>query len=133
MAQRPVLETEELGYEPVSDFELRVGIAYAKERYGERLDRNMLEVFVNTVLERRSFKSKLPFLAAIVVRKVISVSNAKARARVNAYKGAIMKILSERSARKRQADARKRIERAPKPKPTEHPEDPKRKGQFVLL
>ncbi|MBI2610381.1 hypothetical protein HYW60_00380 [Candidatus Kaiserbacteria bacterium] len=136
MAQRPVLETEEVGFEPVSDYELDVGVAYARKEYAKDVDRDMLRVLVNTTLERRSPKTILPFLAATVVREAIPLKDKERAPKIEAYKGAVMKILSDRSVQKRGADARKRAagrEVPPKPKPTEHPEDPKHKGQFLLL
>lgn len=153
MAQRPVLETERLNYDPVTAHELNEGLNYAatdrpevfykrgpkngqvrqKAYVGQMLDRDMLEVFANTVLERRTPRSKLALLAATVVREKIKSTEQSSRDRIDAYKGAIMKMMSDRAVKKRYVDARKRIKRPPKPKASEHAEDPRRKGQLLLL
>lgn len=147
MAQRPILETERLHYRPVSEYELEKALAYAardrseilytrgekkgqiksKAYAGEVLDYDMLEVFANTVLKRRTSRSKLAFLAATVVREKIKSTDQRNRDRVDAYKGAIMKIMSDRATRKRQVDS------SSGPKSDRHPLDPRRQGQYMLL
>lgn len=136
MAQRAVVSTQALAYVPVTDGELAIGIEYAKREYDKDLDRDMLKVLTDTVMRRREPRTILPFLTATVVREVIPLRNKEQAPKIDAYKGAIMKIMSGRSVKKRQADAKKRrrgIVVAPRPKPVEHPDDPKRKGQLLLL
>ena len=136
MANRPVLETGEIAYVPVQDYELEIGLAYAKREHERELDRDMLKILVDTTLRRRTASSILPKLAATVIREAIPLKNKEEAPKIEAYKSAVMKILSTRSALKRKANARKRklgVLVPFKVKPTEHPEDPKNKGQYLLL
>lgn len=136
MTQRAVVSTQALAYVPVTGGELAIGIEYAKKEYGKDIDSDMLKVLTNTVMRRREPRTILPFLTATVVREVIPQHNKLQAPKIDAYKGAIMKIMSGRSAKKRQADAKKRaqgITVAPRPKPVVHPDDPKHIGQLLLL
>jgi len=123
-------------FTPVSRLELDTGLAYAQGRYDELLDIDLLGTIVDESLTSRTRRSKLPLLVATVVRRHIHARNSAAVARIDAYKGACMKILSDRSVRSRAAKQRLRdrgIPVPPAPEPVEHPEDPRRKGQLMLL
>ena len=136
MSQRAVVSTQPLSYRPVTDEELVIGIAYAEKEHHKKPDSDMLKVMVNTVMERREPGVILPFLAAMVVREIVPQHDKLQAPKIEAYKSAIMKIMSTRSARKRKADADKRkqgLTVAPRPKAVDHPMDPKRKDQFMLL
>ena len=136
MTQRAVVSTQPLSYAPVTDVELAVGIEYAKKEHLKDLDRDMLKVLVNTVMKRRNPKTILPFLAATVVRETIPNSNKLEAPKIEAYKSGIMKIMSTRRVRQQKKDAVKRKAGIPTParaKAVDHPEDPRRKGQLLLL
>ncbi len=139
--KKPTVTPTQAQYEPVSEYELDVGIAHAKKEYRQDIDKDLLRLCVNTTLERRLKQSKrviLPFLAATVIREVVAARRPMHVEKIDACKGAVMKIMSARSATKRARDAQKRkqgIEVPPAPKPVEHPEDKIRevKGGVQLL
>lgn len=136
MANRPVLEAGEIAYKPVTEEEIKIGIAYAKAEHKRDLDEDMLKILVNTTLSRREPESILPKLAATVIREAIPLKNKDEAPKIEAYKSAVMKILSVRSTLKRQSNARKRKAGLLVPfkaNATKHPEDPKHKGQLLLL
>ncbi len=125
---RPVVVQKSLGYQPVSEGELDIGVAYAKTEYEKDLDRDLLRLVVNTTLERRNAQTKLAFLAATVVRENIRLSNKEQAPKIDAYKGAIMKVMSTRRVRQMQRDAEKRkqgLSIPMRPKQVEHPLDPR--------
>lgn len=145
MTDRPVIITEPLDG-PVSDWELGVALDYARRpkpegKYERELDRDLLRLVVNTVIERREPGSILPFLTAEVARQVIPQREKKDALKYEAYKGAAMKVFSGRSARARaaRAEEKKRIRPSARPPPSEKkkvfPEDqrPKHKGQLKML
>ena len=79
-------------------------------------------------------------LAARVVRDGIPFSNKTEKPKYEAYKGGVMKVFSERSARSSSAQAKKvasaaATRRTGKKKKRDHPEDPrpKYKKQLILL
>lgn len=136
MTQRAVVSTQSLSYAPVTDIELTIGIEYAEKEYGKKPDKDMLKVMVNTVMQRRDRKTILPFLAATVVREIVPQNNKEQAPKIEAYKGAIMKIMSTRRVRQQQKDAAKRAQGLTvpsRPKAVEHPQDPKRPAQLMLL
>ncbi len=86
----------------VSDTELSLGVAYAKEKCDITLHTETLRILCNaTGAHMRS--NRLPMYQARfeVLSKNLRQSNPEERARRNAYSAAIGKILSERSARSR--------------------------------
>jgi|GEM_PF-5901570 len=140
MTQRPVLETKQLSYGPVSEWELDIGVEWAKKEYGRTISRNLLRIIFNTTEERRVRGSKLPLLVATVVREAIPPKNKEERHKIDGYKGAAMKIFAERSARgapKRAREARAYKALTGKKKPAKkqdvHPEDPKKPKQLLLF
>jgi hypothetical protein len=139
--RKPVLKREEVRYPPATEQELDVGIEWAKVQYEKDIDRDMVRVLVNTANERRSSQSgvSLPDLVSEVVHDGVPLSNKQEAHKRSAYKGAIMKIYSGRSARvsKHAAQHRKQagIRAPPRSKKLKFTEDarPKHKGQFKLL
>jgi len=138
--ERPVLKREELPFGPVTEWELDTSLAYVREKYGTELDRDLLRILVNTTNERRSENVVLPLLAARVVSEGVPFKNKTEKPKYEAYKGGVMKVFSERSARSPKAQAKKiasaaRTRASGQKKRREHPLDarPKHKGQLVLL
>lgn len=124
-ALKAVVEGRVPHYGPVSDFELQVGIAYAKKEYERDLDQHLLRVMVNTTFERRKPGMKLALLAATVVRELVPARDKAANHAVDGYKGAVMKIMSDRSHKARR--------KKPKQKATKHPCDYRIPGQYRLI
>jgi len=136
--EKPAVAEKVLDGAPVSEQELDTGIAYARKKYGREVNRDLLRLAGNTALANRKPGSILPALVSDAVRKVVPYAQWKDAKSYEAYKGAAMKIFSERSARKRQSVASRhrliREAQAP-PKKGQPFEDtrPKHKGQFKLL
>lgn len=141
--QKSTVSTNELDGLPATESELNIALVYAKDpegKYKRDIDRDLLRLIVNTAIERRRPGVILPFLVAEIAREVIPLSEKKDALKYEAYKGAAMKIFSERSAWKSKGAAHKRrraTEEAQRSKDrkTRHPEDarPKYKGQYKLL
>lgn len=139
MTDRPVLRRQELVFGPVTDWELEIGLAYARDpkgKYRAELDCDLLRVLFNTATERREEEVILPLLVARVVQEGIPFKNKEEKPKYEAYKGAVMKIFSERSARSSSAQAKKRksaeeTRRTGKKRRRKHPQDTK--GQLILL
>lgn len=141
--QKPTITTNELNGLPATESELDIGLVYAKDpegKYGRDVDRDLLRLVVNTAIERRRTGTILPFLVAEIAREVIPLAEKKDALKYEAYKGAAMKIFSERSAWKSRTMTRKRKHaaeetRRSKDKSIKHPEDarPKHRGQYKLL
>jgi hypothetical protein len=140
MARKPVVVSTTVEHGAISDHEVDAAVAYAKQEYGRDVDHDMVKLMAETTLARREPKTKMPFLAATVVREIIRRQSTERQRelepKIDALKGAIMKLMSMRSAAKRASIARKRkagLDVPLVPKQTEHPEDPKREGQFLLF
>ncbi len=143
MVDRPVLKREELEFAAVSEWELDIAMAYARDpkgKYRVELDRDLLRVLVNTANERRSRNVILPLLVARVVSDGIPFKNKTEKPKYEAYKGSVMKVFSERSARSPAAQAKKiasaaRTRRTGKKGRRDYPEDshPKHKGQLRMF
>ena len=140
-ADKMVVSHAELQGAPVSEQELDTALAYAHEeppkgKYGRDLDRDLLRIIINTVIERRDAGTKLPFLTAHVVREVLPLVEKNDTLKYEAYKGATMKVFSTRSAWKRRGATRTRKAAARDstgpPKPLEDLR-PKYKGQYKLF
>lgn len=86
----------------VSESELDVGLAHAKRKHDVFLDRDMLRSVTNETLQRKNPASRLALLASKVVREYIPSRTKEMEKRINGYKSAVMKICSDRAARKRQ-------------------------------
>lgn len=92
------------GYKLVTDEEIRVGIKYAEKTYGIGcLEKDMVRDFANEAFAEyhRTPKVGLVFIVAKLIREKIRARTKDEDTRVQAYKGAIMKIFSDRSAWKR--------------------------------
>lgn len=85
----------------VKESELDVGLAHAKRKHDVFLDRDMLRRVANETLRRKNPASRLALLASKVVREYIPSRTKEMEKRINGYKSAVMKICSDRSARKR--------------------------------
>ena len=152
MADRPVINRKSIATGPVSNEELEAALVYAKkdrqarkrrkhdtkdpQRYvGRELDKNLLRILANTALQRwvndTGRKVILPLLAANVVREAVPQfkgSLAEIDQLYQAYKCAVMKIMSIRRVwqMKHDAEKRKRGEEIPeRQKQTEHPQETK--------
>ena len=141
--QKPTVSTRDLDGLPVSEDELDAALAYARKpkpegKYERELDRDLLRLVVNTAIERRGPGEILPRLVAEIAREVLPYGQKKDALKYEAYKGAAMKVFSDRSAWKRKGVARKkRLKReaqAPpeKGKPLED-KRPKYRGQLKLF
>jgi hypothetical protein len=143
MSDRPVLKREVLAFGPVTEWELDIALKYVRDpkgKYKVELDRDLLRVLVNTANERRSKGVILPLLVARIVSEGIPFKNKAEKPKYESYKGAVMKVFSERSARSPAAQAKKvasaaRTRRTGQRKRGTHPEDArkKHKGQLILL
>ncbi len=139
MALQPVVTTTTVTHDSISDHELEVGVAYAKREYGRDIDHDLLKLMAETTLARRKPKIIMPFLAATVIREIIRRQN-KDRQRslepkIDAFKGAVMKIMNGRSQVRRRKNDQKRKQGIDIPviKQTEHPQDPKNVAQYLLF
>ncbi len=159
MADRPVINRKSIATGPVSNEEIEAALAYARQdrqarkrrkhdtkdpqRYvGRELDKNLLRILANSALQRwvneTGRKVILPLLAANVVREVIPQfqgSIAEVDQLYQAYKCAVMKIMSIRRVwqMKRDAEKRKRGQEIPeRTKQTEHPAETKPGQQLQL-
>lgn len=141
MNTRPVLEPKKLKYLPVTEYELDRGIEWAKTQYEKDVARSTLRIIFNTAEERRVSRpgQALPDQVEEIVRECVPFSDKLEVHKRPAYKGAAMKIFSERSARRSKRRARlRRASGAPAPprkKDRSFTEDPrpKYKGQFVMF
>ena len=139
MSERPVLHRGELAFGPVTEWEIDMALAYARDpkgKYGKELDPDLLRVLFNTATDRREQEVILPLLVARVVQEGIPFKDKEEKPKYEAYKGAVMKIFSERSARSSSAQAKKRksaeeTHRTGNKKKRKHPTDDK--GQLILL
>ncbi len=144
VAEKPVVSEMRFDGGPVNEDELDKALEYAqnpKGKYKKELDRDILRLVVNTVIGHREPGVILPFLTAEVVRKVVPYAQRKDALKYEAYKGAAMKVFSDRSAWKSKTVARKRAQARSQPPPGKagsrkrYPEDtrPKHKGQLKML
>jgi len=152
VVNRPVISRKSIATGPVSNEELTVALEYAKQdrqarkrrrhdtkdpqRYvGRELDKNLLRILANTALQRwineTGRKVILPLIAANVVREAVPQfpgSLVEVDQLYQAYKCAVMKIMSIRRVwqMKRDAEKHKRGEPVPERiKQTEHPAETK--------
>lgn len=140
MTERAVVTVEEFDG-PVREEELDVALEYAanaRGAYKRTLDRDLLRVLVNTVRQRRKKSDILPMVAAKVARELIPYNEKKDALKYEAYKGAAMKVFSERAAAKKRAiaiwKAQRDAEQGAQAQRT-RPEDQRKKfaGQYLLL
>lgn len=138
--QKPVITPEAPSWGPVSDHELHLGREHAQREYARDVDLDLLRLCADTTLKRwaQNRSVKLPFLCANVVRECVKPHMPDRVEKIEALKGAVMKIMSGRSAKKRSRDAHKRAQGQvipPAPKQVEHPDDElrKTKGGVQLL
>lgn len=115
-------------FQPVSETELDVGLAHAKKKHDVFLDRDMLRRLVDETLRKKNPNSKLALLASQIIRGHIPSRTKEIEKRIDGYKSAVMKICSERSARKREKLA---TPTGAPSKPKEHPVD--EAGQYRLI
>ena len=119
----------------ITDEELRVGVAYAQQEYGVVcLDQDLIRTFANAALaeHNRTPKIGLAFIAAKLVREKIRARTKAEDQRAQAYKGAVMKIFSDRSAWKRRRELPP-AEKTPDPVIGHEKYRADSKGQFQLL
>lgn len=163
MTSKPVLQDKEIEYQPVREFELDEALAYAaqdrsevlykrgpkkgqvkrKAYVGQVLDRDLLRILGNTALERRAEKptERLVQVAATVAREAIPSyrgTERETQLRYEAYKCAVMKIMSIRRVWQMAMDERRKAQGLSIPeriKQTEFPEDgrPKHKRQLRMF
>ena len=141
MLYQPVVAPAKPAYETVSDAELRLGRDHAQREYSIDPDPDLLRLCANTTLERwrQSRKVILPFLAATVVRETVPPKTPNRLEKIEALKGAVMKIMSARGHFKKARNAAKRergVDVPATPRQTEHPDDmlrPVKGGTQLIL
>lgn len=86
-------------FREVNDAELDVAIEYAKKEYGiECLDRDLLRNFANKALRQyhETPRAPFPFIAATVIRAKLRARTKAEDDKVQAFKGAVCKIGTDR-------------------------------------
>ena len=90
-----------MSFREVTDEEVRVGVEYAQTEYSVLcLEPDLVRLFTNKTLAEREITPRIPpaFIAAKKIRDKFRARTKEEDMRVQAYKGAVMKILAERRA-----------------------------------
>jgi hypothetical protein len=125
---------QKVSYPLVTEDELDQALAYVREHKEYKavtLDRNMLRTLFNKMTKQRKRGSKLALLAATVVRDHIPPRFKGAVRVIEAYTGAIMKIMSIR--RVHQLQRAQTVETKPAPTPQDETYPMREDGQYVML
>lgn len=134
-----VITRESLSYKPATQWEMNSGAKYARKKYKQAIDPLMVGLFVDTTLQRRNDKERgkpLAWIAALVIRERVPPTDKRQEALYVALKGAVMKVMNFRSQAKKRRDKLRRESGLPVrsvPPERGHVEDPRRKGQLLLI